>query len=533
MALNLSRRAMLAAPALALAGPVLGQGRTYRNPIVPGFYPDPSIARRGEDYFLVNSSFEYFPGVPLWHSRDLTNWRQIGHCLTRVSQLDLRDTRASDGIYAPTLRVSGGRMYMSTTVNHRGALRNFFVWTDDPFGDWSEPVWIDQGGIDPSLLFAENGEAYWLGNGTRWAPVRGAYQSRVDIRTGQRLTTPKLIWEGSGGAYPEGPRMFRRGGYYYLILAEGGTYEGHMVTIARSRSPEGPFEPCPSNPILTHRSLMNPVRATGHADLFEDHRGAWWAVFLGIRYTREMHFIGRETFLAPVTWRDDWPVVNGGRPIGETMTVEQALPAHPWPEDRRDPFALSRLPPDWVHVRNPIAANYRLEPETATLRLQTRGVTLRDEASPSFVGRRLVRHRSAITVEVDLAQAKPGAIGGLAARMNERHHLAVLATMTSDGPRVSVARHVGDLGDETAPTPVPASSGRVKLILEITPALTRAGWIRPDGSPVWLGQLDTRYLSTEVSEGYTGLVCGPYAVETSAAARSWIGFSGYRDQALD
>jgi xylan 1,4-beta-xylosidase len=272
---------------------------TYSNPILPGFYPDPSVCRVGEDYYLVTSSFEYFPGVPIFHSRDLIHWRQIGHCLTRPDQLRLAGVPSSGGIFAPTLRYHDGLFYMVTTnVSYGG---NFYVFTDDPGGAWSEPVFVQQGGIDPSLCF-DRGHVYFTSTGE--SSLMGIYQSEIDIKSGKKLTETRFLWSGTGGRYPEGPHLYHIGDYYYLMIAEGGTEYGHMETLARSQSPWGPFEPCPHNPLLTHRNeSQSPIQGTGHADLVEAHDGSWWLVFLGFRPQRwQYHHLGRETFLAPVTW---------------------------------------------------------------------------------------------------------------------------------------------------------------------------------------------------------------------------------------
>ncbi len=311
-----------------------------KNPIIRGFNPDPSICRVGEDYYLVTSSFEYFPGVPIYHSRDLVNWRQIGHCLTRKSQLFLERAPSSGGIFAPTIRYHNGRFWMVTTnVGRQVDGRvvdggNFYVSTDDPAGEWSEPIWVKQRGIDPSLYF-ENGKTYFTSNGTAWAHSRGLYQCEIDISTGEQLNDTVFLWTGTGGAYVEAPHLFKRGDYYYLMAAEGGTERGHMETIARSRTPYGPFESCPHNPILTHRSLQTLIQSTGHADFVEDPSGNWWAVFLGVRFPGGFWSnLGRETFLAPVTWTaDGWPVVNGGHRMAPEMEVENLPVAHPWPVD--------------------------------------------------------------------------------------------------------------------------------------------------------------------------------------------------------
>ena len=275
----------------------------YTNPIIPGLYPDPSICRVGDDYYLVTSSFEYFPGVPLFHSKDLVNWRQIGHCLTTERQLPLGNAGSSGGIYAPTIRHHDGWFYMVTT--NVSGIGNFLVRSEQPAGPWSDPIPVMQEGIDPSLFFDEDGRVYY-----QFANHSRIYQCEIDISSGSLLTESRLIWKGTGGAYPEAPHLYKINGLYYLIIAEGGTEYGHMVTIARSDSPYGPYEACPHNPILSHRSLNSSIHATGHADLVQAHDGSWWAVFLGIRPVSYpfRHHLGRELF-----WRPCRGQLTGGR----------------------------------------------------------------------------------------------------------------------------------------------------------------------------------------------------------------------------
>ena len=439
----------------------------YRNPIIPGFYPDPSVCRAGEDYYLVNSSFEYFPGVPVFHSRDLAHWKQIGHCLTRPSQLPLTQAPPSDGIYAPTIRHHAGKFYMATTNNVFGqGFRNFYVTAMDAAGPWSEPIWVKQGGIDPSLFFDDDGQAYWTGNGTGWAPVRGIYQSRIDIETGQLHGEPTFIWPGSGGSYPEAPHLFKRGGDYYLSVAEGGTADCHMVTIARSRDPFGPFVPCPHNPVLTHRSLMNTITSTGHADFFEDHQGRWWAVFLGIRYAESgFHNLGRETFLAPVDWTDEgWPVVNGGQKVAEQVELDRAIDPHPWPAAPiRDDFDGPKLGLQWVSLRNPVEGDRSLAERIGWLRLRCAEATLDDLASPAFIGRRQQHFGSRSVALVDFLPRSHNEEAGLAALIDNLHHAEIVLTLR-DARRVAlVRRRVGSLCVESDPLPVP--DGPLELTL--------------------------------------------------------------------
>jgi len=291
------------------------------NPVLPGFYPDPSICRVGPDYYLVCSSFEYFPGVPIFHSHDLMSWHQIGNVLDRASQLPFpADTAASAGIFAPTIRHHDGRFYLATTNVTLG--RHLIVTATNPAGPWSEPVYLDLPHVDPSLA--------WEEDGTCWLTVSGVESYRIDPHTGTVFEGPVAMWSGSGGQYPEAPHLYRIDDWWYLLVSEGGTHTGHAVSIARARSARGPFEPGPANPFLTHRGTDRPVQATGHADLVQAADGTWWMVLLGIRPKGQwppFHVLGRETFLVPVRWVDGWPIVD---------PVEENSPAIPGTGRDRD-----------------------------------------------------------------------------------------------------------------------------------------------------------------------------------------------------
>ena len=240
------------------------QSSGYQNPVISGMHPDPSVCRVGDDFYLVNSSFQFFPGVPIYHSKDLVNWEQIGNVLNRPSQLYLKDAASWAGIYAPTIRYHEGTFYMITTnCSDKG---NFIVHTTDPAGEWSDPIWLKQGGIDPSLYF-EDGKCYLVSN-----PTDCIYLSEIDPKTGEQLSESKALWTGTGGRYPEAPHIYKKDGWYYLLISEGGTEMGHKVTIARSKNIDGPYSPNPSNPILTHidqQAQSNPIQGTGHADLVQ------------------------------------------------------------------------------------------------------------------------------------------------------------------------------------------------------------------------------------------------------------------------
>lgn len=485
------------------------------NPILPGFHPDPSCIRVGEAFYLVTSTFQYFPGVPVFRSRDLVNWERIAHCLTRDSQLPLRSAAPSGGIYAPTIRFHDGRFYMVTTNVTEGG--NFYVHADDPAGEWSDPVFVDRPGIDPSLLFDDDGTVYFTNQGEG-----GIHQAEIDIATGRLLTEPRMIWEGTGGAFPEGPHLYRIDGRYYLLIAEGGTHAGHMVTLARSDDPWGPFEPCPHNPILSHRHRgAHPISATGHAELVRAGDGSWWMVFLGIRLRGaqwpHVHYLGRETFLAPVRWTDDgWPVVGDAGTVEPEMDVDLLAEQRPRPAVERDGFDTPRLDPCWNFIRNPDPAAYSLTDRPGRLRLIGSTTTLDEPTGcPTFVGRRQEEFDCVAETRLEFSPTAEGDLAGLAVLMDERHHYD-LAVARRDGRReVIVHRRIGDLRAVVARRRIP-DEGPVTLRVACADDVYTFS-AAPDGEePAPLATGAARYLSTETAGGFTGVYLGLYAVAGAA-----------------
>ncbi|MGV9602874.1 glycoside hydrolase family 43 protein [Streptomyces sp. NPDC003631] len=491
--------------------------RTYANPVIGGFHPDPSVCRVGEDYYAVCSSFEYFPGIPLFHSRDLVHWRQIGNVLDRPGQWYAPDgTPASGGIYAPTIRHHDGRFHVITTdVGGRG---NFLVSSDRPEGPWSDPVPVALEGIDPDLA--------WDDDGSCWCAVSGVRVARIDPETGAVLEGPLPVWTGTGMQHPEAPHLYRVGAWWYLMVAEGGTAHGHSVSIARARSPRGPYEPAPANPILSHRSTDLPIQSTGHADLVSAPDGTWWMLLLATRprgYFPEFHVLGRETFLTPVEWVDGWPRVG---PVRERHPAPAAWhPVEPPPV--RDDFDTADLAPHWISPRRRPDGSWSLKERPGRLTLTATGDSL-DRPGHTFVGRRQQHHDCRVAVRVD-----PGAgRGGLSVRMDEAHHYDIEVGAGT----VSVLARIGPVRQCLARHPVP--SGEVTLTVDIRTADVlpptviadgpqglgvRAGG--PDtitfslggGTPVRLAELDGRYLSTQVATGFTGRVIGMYATEGTVA----------------
>jgi alpha-N-arabinofuranosidase len=479
----------------------------YRNPVIPGFHPDPSVCHVGSDYYLVCSSFEYFPGVPVFHSRDLVHWTQLGHCLTRAEQLSLDGCRASGGIWAPTIRHHGGEFFMTTT-NSTGR-GNFVVRASDPAGAWSDPVWVDQPGIDPSLYFEDDGTVlYTTADG-------GALQSSIDLDTGKLLKPAVVTWTGTGGRYPEAPHLLRRGDWYYLMLAEGGTENGHMVTMARSKSAWGPFEACARNPLLTHRHLKSPIQMTGHADVVRAHDGSDWMVLLGTRprgYPNCYH-LGRETFLTPIRWADDgFPVVGNDGRIELEMESSLLGPAPP-PTAVRDHFDTAKLGLCWNFLRGNDPETWSLSARPGWLRLLGNAKTLDDAATPAWVGRRQQHFAVAMRTRLQFAPATEGDEAGLTVRMNERHHYEIFVTRRAGSSCVVVRRRIGSLVAETARVPLGAELERDGVVLAVTadPDNYVFSLGRDEADLRELGRGETRYLSTEVAGGFTGVYLAMYA----------------------
>lgn len=407
----------------------------FKNPILRGFHPDPSICRVEEDYYMVTSTFEFFPGVPIYHSRNLIDWELINYCLVDDDQLDLTDCASSGGIYAPTLRYHDGVFYMITTnVTHKG---NFIVHTKDIYGKWSKPFWVDQKDIDPSLFFDDDGKAYFTGNNSLTPQKQGIVVFEIDPMTGERLSEKKIVTYGTGGKTPEGSHMYKINGTYYLMLAEGGTEYGHMETIMRGDSPYGPFTECPHNPILSHKDYMgSQIQATGHADLVEDQNGNWWMVSLGIRKLPKvmLHNLGRETFLTPVMWKDGWPVAGDH---GRTeLEWEAPLPGEA-PKGMKlsftDHFDGDKLDLRWNFVRNPKRDHYVLQDGKLSLRAGEE--TLQDH-HPTLLCVRQQEFEETAQTTVSCKRLEEGGKIGLTAYYNKDYHYEVYLTKRDGDCRI-------------------------------------------------------------------------------------------------
>lgn len=478
---------------------VLMLSAQLRNPIIPGYHPDPSVCRVGDDFYLVNSSFQYFPGVPIFHSKDLVNWQQIGNVLNRNSQLPLKGASSWLGIYAPTLRYHDGIFYMITTNVGNGG--NFMVTATNPAGPWSEPIWLEQQGIDPSLWF-ENGKCYMVSN-----PDNTIMLCEIDPKTGKQLTKSKALWQGTGGRYPEGPHIYKKDGYYYLLISEGGTEMAHRLTIARSKKIDGPYLANPNNPLLTNCSMAGQhmqIQGTGHGDFVQAKDGSWWVVFLAYRnYGGSYHHIGRETCLAPVEWKKgQWPIINGGQPIDTLMQVKTLAPPLPRNVVTRDV--------DWLHIQNPIFSNYQRLGNG--FRLHASEGTLTNNQQPTFMGRRQESEVFTMETEINTDSLGFGCKAGLTVyQINDGHMDVSLVKYMTGSVAVIMNYTVKSLQGEMMGDDSGQISGPVRLRISSDGNKYRFEYACTGQAWQLLCEHDCPLLSTEIVGGFTGAVVGMFA----------------------
>ncbi len=515
----------------------------YLNPILAGFYPDPTICRQGDDYYLATSSFAYYPGVPLFTSRDLVHWTQLGHVLDRPSQLDLDGAGVSRGIFAPSLSCRPGKLWLITTLVDRGG--NFLVTATDPAGPWSDPVWLGFDGIDPSLFFDDDGKVYVVHNGLPEGPQRyGQAHRAIWVQeydtAAQRMVGPhRMIVDGgvdlaARPVWIEAPHLFRKDGWYYLVCAEGGTAEQHSEVVFRSRSVWGPYLPGPVEPILTQRHLdparPDPVQAAGHADLVETQRGEWWAVFLGTRPYRDFTFnIGRETFLLPVRWRDGWPVILEG-----AATVPYASPAPALPPDPRagaplsgnftdrDDFDAPALRPSWVFLRTLREPFAETTSHPGWLTIRARPERLEGRGQPALVARRQQHHWATATAAMRYRPVAEGDAAGLVAFQGSDHYLWLAVALEGGRRVVRLDERAGALthGATVTLASAPLASGPgATIFLRIRARGARYDFLYAERPERWVtlaSDVDGTILSTRVAGGFVGTMLGMYAFHDSA-----------------
>jgi alpha-N-arabinofuranosidase len=537
---------------LLLSNAVFSQHKLI-NPILPGFYPDPSVVKVDKDYYLINSTFSYFPGIPVFHSKDLNNWKQVGNAIDRPSQMDFMGERLTRGLFAPAINYHKGTYYITCTdIDNSG---NFVITATNPAGPWSDPVVIPEvHGIDPSLFFDDD-KAYIIYNSE--APDnKSLYEGHRTVRMYEFNAKTLKVKGGevqlvNGGVdiskkpvWIEGPHIYKRNGFYYLLAAEGGTSVNHTQVAFRSDKVTGPYVPYDKNPILTQKGLdpnrKNPVTSTGHADLVEGPDGQTYAVFLGVRpYEGDYYNTGRETFIAPVRWTNNWPVINP-----DHEEVQYAY-------DVKFPVAK---PKDALVQKDRSAQNgnfkvkhdLTVEPDLSLLFLRTKDAswykagakglamnllpeTSMDRGNAAFIGRRQQHLICEATTEMDFEATAKNEKAGFMILQDELHFYFIGKSVNDAGKPVvqlfkgNPEEKAMDLITESV---LPEKSGKLQLKISahndkyFFSYATKGGAWKPLGS-----EMDGKFLSTKVAGGFLGSLFGMYATSTHVASTNKATFS--------
>jgi xylan 1,4-beta-xylosidase len=509
------------------------QDVTAVNPILPGCYPDPSICRVGEDYYLVTSTFEYVPGLPIHHSRDLVHWEPLGFAIDRADQLDLDGLWSSSGLFAPTLRHHDGIFWLvCTLVDQRDPTRggNFYLTASDPAGPWSDPVWIDESGIDPSIFFDDDGRI-WM-HGTRlaadplWHDQTEVWIRELDPVAGRLVGEEHVVWHGAleNAVWAEGPHLYQVDGRYYLLAAEAGTEFHHAIAVARADTVTGPYVGHRGNPVLTHRHLGRDtdVVGVGHADLVQAVDGSWWAVLLGMRPYGGYHYnLGRETFLVPVVWEDGWPVFAPG--VGRVPpAVEVPFAREARPGVTQGATSGMVRPDDvrWTSLRRP--AGQFATADGDGWRLRVAPTTLAEPGTPTFLGLR--QQHIDVDVRATLRAALvPGSAeeAGLAVRQSEADHVRLVLTAPAGdgvaregaaGRRVVAVHRQGGVERTLGEAHLPGGPGD-PVVLAVRARGQEYELLAgaPGGTPTRVAVADGRTLDTVATGGFLGLWIGVYA----------------------
>lgn len=488
---------------------VEGMAQSYKNPIISGFNPDPSICRVGDDFYLATSSFGYFPGVPLYHSKDLVHWKHINYCLTTEAQLPLQRSHIQEGVWAPTLRYHEGVFYMTTTNNGK----NFYVTTQDPHKQWSDPIYLDIEGYDPSFLF-DNDSLYLT-----WAQHNTVFQCVIDPQNGKKLTESKKIFSDDLFHGTEGPHVYHIGAYYYLIVADGGTDLGHRVSVLRSETAWGPWEKHPDNPVLrNYLDRLDIVQSTGHADIIEAANGTWWMVHLGIRnfggMTDQFANLGRETFLMPLKWENGWPLVHNKGYVRQIVEAD-LLPEQPQElyNSNDDDFEASGLSMYWNFAGNPDNSLWSLKERKGWLALNGNTNNLDSAGSFAFIGRRQTDYDCKASVLLDFIPKAENEEAGITIFMDRNFHYDLFKTIRKGKPVIVARRRAIDLYFEEAVYEI--GNKPVELIVEAFPK-GYTFYVKESGKEaIKLTKMNSKFISIhnagQYYSSFTGMYLAMYA----------------------
>jgi xylan 1,4-beta-xylosidase len=529
---------------------------SYHNPVLPGFHPDPSVTRAGDEYFLVTSSFQWFPGIPVFRSGDLVHWKPAGYALTRRSQLDLDGISDSLGVWAPDIQYFDGVFYIAYTDMRRynrndrrdKRIENKLITATNPAGPWSDPVIVNGSGIDPGIFRDDDGRCYWINQ--IYGPdtfSMGIACQEIDLKTGVLRGEARILWPGTTAGYTEGPHLYKRKGWYYLLTAEGGTFHNHQCSLARSRNLWGPYETIPGVSILTMRDTWKEagISRSGHGDFIEIGDDLRYIAFLAARPLGDggQATLGRETFLLPVEWTPDgWPVVNGGRGVAFECSFPPLPESKPYVSPVRADFDRPELPGEFNFCRNPRESGFSLAGRPGFLRLRGSMFSLSSLAHENLIARRQEHVTFTAAALLDFQPNDERTEAGITCYYDTRNYFS-LGITASGGKRIArLTCHRTDPGPEKTEVVSDTVLGEV-LLPESGPVELRVaakdlnyqflagpeGTLQPVGDPAWGGILSDEHAMT-FGWGFTGAFVGMYAVDMSNGGSSadfdWFEYEG-------
>lgn len=521
------------------------KSQSFQNPILAGYYPDPSICRAGDDYYIINSSFAHYPGIPIFHSKDLLNWKLINYAMNRPSQLPLEGSGVSRGLFAPAIAYNKGLFYIVCTEVSK--LGNFVITATNPAGAWSEPVKLPQvNGIDPSIFFDDNGKAYIVYNSippqnkSLWNGHRTIRMYEFDYKNLKVVGEEKLLVNGGTDTskhpvWIEGPHIYQKDGWYYLMCAEGGTGYNHSEVVFRSKNVEGPYVSYEKNPILTQRHLdparKNPITTTGHADLVEDKNGNWWGIFLGCRpYEGDYYNTGRETFMAPVKWTDGWPVFDLG---GDEVKYNYPIQAKVDKKMERfngnyvftDRFEKKQLNLRYHFLRTVTENWYNLSANPGYLTINLRKETIAGRSNPSFIGFHQPHLKGEAIAAMEFKAAGDNEKAGLALFQNERRNYFLCKSAADGKPVVELYK------DSLLVTRIALTANNAKTIfLKIVADNDKYSFYYSTNKKDWITvqqNVDAKFLSTKDAGGFVGCLYAMYATSNGAASSNAAKFDWF------
>lgn len=548
-----SKKCLVVIVALLAVNFSFSQTTTIQNPILTGFYPDPSIVKVGSDYYLINSTFSYFPGIPVFQSKDLKNWKQIGNVIHRPSQMDFMGEKLTRGLFAPAISYHKGVYYVSCTdIDHDG---NFVVTATNPAGPWSDPVKIPQvRGIDPSIYFdVETDKAYIVYNSDApdnkplYSGHRTVRMFEIDYKTLKVIGEEKQLINGGVDitrkpVWIEGPHILKKNEWYYLYAAEGGTSINHSEVVLRSKNVWGPYVPYDKNPILTQRDLpanrKHPVTSAGHAQIVEGPDGKDYAIFLAVRpYQDDYYNTGRETFLAPVEWIDGWPVINPNKKeiqYSQTFNFKEIKQKGTLPQSGNFGYTITfdkGLDPALLFMRTIDYTSFSTSKKKG-LTMNLKPETVSEFANPSFIGKRQQHIYSTIETELEFLPKGSNENAGLVILQDEKHFYFLCRTQ-KDGKNVIQLLKSKDTETEIL-AEAAVTGTTAKIGLKISSDSDAYSFYFSQDLKNWTllkDKVDVKFLSTKVAGGFIGCMYGMYATSngeksTNSASFNYLKYNG-------